>query len=43
MSTKKKKLVWQRPKILFELPFEKTAAGNYGLGDDYVTYNFSES
>ena len=43
MEDRKKKLTWQKPKILFELPFEKTAAGNPGFGDDYVTPGFSES
>jgi hypothetical protein len=40
---RKKKLTWQKPKILFEMPFENTAAGNPGGGDDYVTFGFSES
>ena len=41
--SKKKKDRWRKPEIIFELPFERTAAGNYGGGDDYVTYQFSES
>jgi hypothetical protein len=43
MADRKKKLTWKKPQILFELPFEKTAAGNPGGGDDYITFGFSES
>jgi len=43
MAEDKKKRKWQKPRVLYALPFEKTAAGHYGGGDDYVTYSFSES
>ena len=43
MADSKEKVRWERPEILFEIPFEKTAAGNPGGGDDYVTFGFSES
>lgn len=39
----KEKKSWKKPEIIFELPFEKTAAGNPGGGEDYVTFGFSES
>lgn len=39
----KKKSSWQKPKVLFELPFKQTANGNPGGGDDYITFGFSES
>lgn len=43
MENSKKKLTWQKPRILYQLSFKRTAAGNPGGGDDYVTFGFSES
>jgi len=43
MTDKTEKYSWQKPEILFSIPFERTAAGNPGGGDDYVTLGFSES
>lgn len=43
MVEHKKKLTWKKPKILFELPFENTAAGLPGEGSDGTEFGFSES
>ena len=43
MTVKPRKKIWKKPEILFEQSFTKTAAGNPGGGDDYVTFGFSES
>lgn len=43
MTDSKEKPIWQKPEIIYSIPFEKTAAGNPGGGDDYVTFGFSES
>lgn len=43
MVDRKYKLAWQKPKIIFELPFEKTAAGLVGEGADGDYPGFTES
>ena len=43
MENHSKKIAWQKPKILFELPFKKTAAGLPGYGEDGSTYAENQS
>lgn len=37
VAERKRKNTWERPRIIFDSPFENTAAGNPGFGGDLVS------